>query len=156
MTAGLTRLTGVKNKAGMWADAEARIDDKAREVRTRFATPGMDGVYVMKRDEAVRFLDDTAALPEGESLDMTAYPYLSLEGAATGQDFATLAQTWVIRNAQYAQAGSFIEAIRIAAKAEARSVKSQADINAVVATALAQLDEIGPKPPPSKRLNPIL
>lgn len=143
----VTHITGSKNKPLMWREAEAAIDAKARDVRARFATEGMDGVYLTKRDEATAYLAELAALPVGETPALAGYPYLAMEAGATAPDAAALAELWLTMNQQWRTAGASIEAIRTAAKAEARAAKSQATINQIIAQAIEQLDEIGPKPP---------
>jgi hypothetical protein len=141
----LTHITGTKNKPRMWLEGELAIDAKAAEVRARFATPGLDGVYLQKREEAQRYLE---AISLGVEPDLALYPYLTMEIGSTAPTAQALAELWLYMNQQFQIAGSFIEAIRTGAKSQVRAAKSNADITAIVAAAVAQLDEIGPKPPP--------
>jgi hypothetical protein len=147
----LTRITGTKNLPLLWRDGENRIDAKAREVRSRFATEGMDGVYLQKRDEAARYLN---ALSQGGAPDLTQYPYLSVEAGSTAPDAPALAELWLEMNQRWLVAGPFIEGIRTAAKIQVRAARSSAAIDSVVLDAVAQLDEIGPKPPPRPNKSP--
>lgn len=140
----LTHITGTKNKPRMWLEGELAIDAKAAEVRARFATPGLDGVYIQKREEANRYLE---AMALGVEPDLSLFPYLMGEVGSTAPTAQALAELWVFMNEQFKIAGAFIEGVRTDAKAAVRAAKSNAAITAIVAAAVAQLDEIGPKPP---------
>jgi hypothetical protein len=144
----LTHIIGRKNKELYWREAESVIDAKAQEVRGRFLSPGMDGVYVEKRDEAKAYLK---AYTQSNLPSLAEYPYLAAETGLTAPTPKALAELWISRHNQSKVAGPFIEALRTAAKAQVRAARSQAAINEIVTQAVAQLDELGDRPPDRPR-----
>lgn len=143
----LTVVRVAKNLALVRYDAERAIDDAADQTRARFATPGKHTIYDKKLQEATRYLDAIAA---GKTpADLTKFPYMRRE-VGSGKTAATpeeLANLWVTMNAQWEQVSPIIEDISITAKAQVKTARSRAEINAIRNTAASALDGIGDPPP---------
>lgn len=140
----LTRIVAGKNVALNRWEAEACIDETARVVRARFATEGKHQIYSDKRNEAARYLETVQA---GLEPDMATFPYISAEIGLTAETALDLAELWLWMDSLWKGAAAAIEQISLAAKAQVRAASSQAEIDTIVATAIATLDGIGDKPP---------
>lgn len=141
----LSRIVGKKNMNLRSYKAEQAIEDKAAEVRARFATPGKHTIYAEKRTEAQRYID--AINSNKPPADLKNFPYLAREvgiSAATPLDLANL---WIMMDQAWSQVSPIIEEISIAGKSAAKSAKSQDEIDAIVKSAVDQLDAIGEPAP---------
>lgn len=141
----LTRVVGRKSLAVPIFDAKAAVDNKAREVRARFATDGKHQVYAEKRDEATRYI--AAEAEPGPAPDLTDYPYLAAEVGITAPNALALAQLWLEMDRQWRQVAATIESISMNAKSQIGGAGSRAEMDAIVASVVATLDGIGEKPP---------
>ena len=141
----LTRVVGRKSLELSIFEAKAAVDDKAREVRARFATDGKHQVYAEKRDEATRYI--AADAEPGPAPDLTDYPYLAAEVGITAPTPLALAQLWLEMDSQWRRVAATIESISLNAKSQIGSADSRAEMDAIAAAAVAALDGIGEKPP---------
>lgn len=140
----LKRVRASKNLSLNRFEAESSIDRAADTVRTRFATPGKHQIYADKRNEAERYLTEAQS---GELPNLAGFPYLSAETGITAETAADLAELWIFMDSQWKQVAALIEQITIGAKAQVRTAASQAEIDTIIATAAAYLDQIGERPP---------
>lgn len=122
----MTALFGVRDLAALRVAAQARVDAAAEAARLKYITPGAGqaAVYLLKRDEARRFLE---LAPLGEV--PAEWPMLAAELGVTGDTLrdvavtvSTLAQEWTTIAAE-------IETIRLATKAAIDAAGSPAAIS---------------------------
>ena len=122
------KLTVRKDLGPLRLAAVAKIVELARRNREKHITPGKDGVYVMKRDEAIRWL------AAGEPEDLSDFPFMAEEVGKTAPDVYQLAQIWLNRNDFVATyAGPRIEGREVSAKLAIEAATTPAEIDAVVA-----------------------
>lgn len=142
----LTRIKASKNLALLRFEAETAIDAAAEAVRRRFATSGKHQIYADKRDEAERLIK---AVSTNQALSVEDYPYLVAESQDDEEiisDVAAmtaLAQTWLAMDKFWKKAAARVERVTIRAKARARQSNKQADLDAIVEQARADLSSIG-------------
>jgi hypothetical protein len=86
------RIELTKDLPALRALGEARIARTAAAERARYATPGKDGIYLAKREEA------EAWVAAGEPEDLSAYPYLAEETGVTAPTTGQLALLWINLN----------------------------------------------------------
>jgi hypothetical protein len=147
----VTRITASKNSDLLRYEAEALVDQKAAEVRTRFATSDKHQIYADKRDEANRFLAlvETGSEPDGES-----FPYLTAETGISAPTMIDLANLWLYMDNAWKSVASAIEQVSINGKMRIRDETGPLRISQIVSETTTVLDEIGNKPPvrPKTRL----
>ena len=141
----LTRVVGRKSLDVPIFDGETAIDNKAREVRSRFATDGKHQVYSDKRDEAARYI--AAEAEPGPAPRLDGYPYLAAEVGITAPTPLALANMWLQMDHQWKQVAALIESLSLDGKARIRTAKSKGEINRIVSETVTALDGIGEKPP---------
>jgi len=92
--------------------ARRHVDAQAESARQRFVTRGdaQQAVYMLKRDEALRFAADPAPEP-------SAYPMLSAEVGITAPTLAEVADVVATMAAQWIAVAAQIETLRLGAKA---------------------------------------
>jgi hypothetical protein len=122
-----------------------RIDEKADEVRARFATPGKHVIYDKKLQEAQRYIE--AINSNKPPTDLKKFPYLRKEVGLTAPTPLELANLWIAMNESWDQVSPLIEEISLRGKYAVKSAKSQDEIDEILLNTLDQLDAIGePKP----------
>ncbi len=141
--AGATVIPAAPWLGGMDAPKEiarAQIDALASACRLRFISTGVgqDATYVSKERECRAYRE--AGYPD----DLTGYPYIAAESAATGlsprqtaDDLIATADTWNL------VLGPQIEGVRRGKKVEVDGCTNQAEIDAVVASARAAFNAVG-------------
>lgn len=141
----LTRVVGRKSLDVPIFDAQAVVEEKAREVRARFATDGKHQLYSDKRDEAMRYIaaDDAP----GPAPDLAGYPYIAAEVGISAPTPRALAELWLEMDRQWKQVAALIESISLDAKSRIRGAQSKDDMDKIAAETIAALDGIGEKPP---------
>lgn len=115
--------------------AVAAVNGAAGLARLRFVTdaPGQSMTYAAKQAEALAWI--AAAQPA----DLTDYPWLAAEVGITAPTAAALASLWLTMAAQWAAAGSQIEAVRMTAISAIGAATTEAETLAAVAAARADL-----------------
>ena len=73
-----------------------RIDEKAEEVRARFATPGKHVIYDKKLQEALKYIE--AINSNKPPSDLKKFPYLRKEVGLTAPTPLELANLWISMN----------------------------------------------------------
>lgn len=147
----MTRIRAGKNIPLRRELAIISVEDKANEVRARFATPGKHVIYDKKLQEGQRYiaLVDAGTPPS----DLSEFPYLSREIGLTSPTPLELAHLWVGMNEAWTQISALIEEISLRGKAEIRAAKSQAELDEIVLVTVDQLDAIGTPEPAQLRRN---
>ena len=117
-----------KDMPRLRAEAVRKIAALASENRAQYATPGKDGVYLLKRDEAARWL------AAGQPASLSGYPWLAKEAGKTAPTVYELAQLWLNLNALwYEYAGPEIEGREADAKVAIAAATSPAALDAIIA-----------------------
>lgn len=121
------KISVTKDLAPLRAKAAQRIAELATANRAAYATPGKDGVYIAKRDEARRWVD------AGGPADLADYPYLQGEVGVTEPTAQQLADTWLTRNAHWMSViAPRIERKEHTAKRAIAQATTPAEIEAIV------------------------
>lgn len=145
MNRTLTRIVGRKKMEVRQGIGTDRIDEKADEVRARFATPGKHVIYDKKLQEAQRYIE--AINSNKPPTDLKKFPYLRKEVGLTAPTPLELANLWIAMNESWDQVSPLIEEISLRGKYAVKSAKSQDEIDEILLNTLDQLDAIGePKP----------
>jgi hypothetical protein len=114
--------------------AEAGIATAAKTARARYATPGKEAVYVEKRSEGLRWLEN------GQPDDLAGYPWIRHEVGSTAPTAWHLVQIWIGLDDFWARTKApQIEGIEMRGKARLLAAASPAAINAVEAETLSEL-----------------
>lgn len=140
----MIRITASKNTALLRYRGQVEIDQKANEVRARFATLEKYQIYADKREEAQRFL---AEIDAGGEPDASGYPYLVAETGLSAATMIDLASMWVAMDASWKGVSALIEEITMGAKIRVGEALDQQAISEIVAEAQETLDVLGDKPP---------
>lgn len=113
------------------------IDQKAGEVRATYITvaPGQEAAYLLKADEARRFLAD----PEP---DESSYPMLSMESGAMGQDISELARVILQKADEWQYISGVIESRRLYWKDKIRSADNYDAVYMSYMTGMRELESI--------------
>ena len=120
------RHVATKDMARLRQDAAARITAAAAAERAKYATPGKDGLYIAKLDEAARW-DDA-----GQPADLTAFPFMAEETGTTAETAQQLAILWQNLNALWLGVfGPQIEGREQRAKAAIEAAGSPAELDAI-------------------------
>lgn len=115
-----------KDLPALRAAREAEIARAAAAARALFATPGKDGIYLSKREEA------EAWIAAGEPEDLAEYPYLSQETGVTAPTTSQLALLWINLNILWVKVyGPQIEGREQRAKQAIALAATPAEIEAV-------------------------
>lgn len=141
----LTRVVAKKDLSVPIFGAQSAVEEKAREVRARFATDGKHQLYADKRDEAMRYIaaDDAP----GPAPDLSGYPYIAAEVGITAPTPRALAELWLEMDRQWKRVAAMIESLSLDGKARIRSAGSRAEMDKISAETVTALDGIGEKPP---------
>lgn len=109
-------------------NAKRSIDATAGQARSKYITtaPGQAEVYIMKADEANRFI---AAGYPGTVDD---YPFITAEAVATGKTVQVAADDIVAAKTAWIALGATIEQIRLTAKKNVGSAASEAAVDLIV------------------------
>lgn len=120
------KLSVSKDLPALRAAAVARVAAAAAAERSRYATPGKDGLYLAKLDEGARW---EAA---GEPAELAAYPFIAEEAGVTADDARQLVTLWQNLNALWLGVfGPAIEGREQRAKAAIESARTPAEIAAI-------------------------
>lgn len=124
----MTTLTGTRDLPALRTAAKARVDAAAERARLRIVTPGSGqaAVYILKLNEAQRFVAEAPEAPEPAE-----WPMLAAEIGVTGDTLAEVAGVIVATAAAWKQAAAAIETIRLAAKAEIDTATNPAAMAAI-------------------------
>lgn len=121
------KVTVRKDMPRLRAAAVRQIAGLASDNRAQYATPGKDGVYMLKRDEAARWL------AAGQPASLSGYPWLAKEAGKTAPTVYELAQLWLNLNALWCDyAGPEIEGREADAKIAIAAANSPAALDAIV------------------------
>jgi hypothetical protein len=82
------KITATKDMGAIRAAADRRIAQAAAAERARYSTPGKDGLYLAKLDEAARYED--AGMPA----DLGGFPFIAAEVGVTAETPAQLVTLW--------------------------------------------------------------
>ncbi|MEL6889496.1 MAG: hypothetical protein AAFO86_12425 [Pseudomonadota bacterium] len=125
--------------AAAQAKAIAAVNAAASTVRLRFVTdiPGQELIYSEKRTEAVAFVAITPT-----PVDLTAYPFIAGEVGITAPTAYEVAQLYLNLAAQWRQAGSALETIRLGAVQSIETATAQSQIDAALALMASQLEAL--------------
>lgn len=120
------------------ANAKAKIDEVAGQVRAKFVTsvPGQDATYISKEAECRAYA--AANYPA----DLTNYPWVSCEAEATGLTAQEAADAIILQANQWKVLGSTIEKIRRGGKIEVDKKLKASTIKATMDATIAQLQAI--------------
>ena len=85
-----------------------QINERIGIIRQRYVTtiPGQEGLYLMKENEAARYISDP-------SPDIADYPLIAAEIGITAPDAYQIAQLWLNVAAQWREVASQLETIRL-------------------------------------------
>ena len=121
----LLRLPEIKLKASKV------VSDKCSTIRSLYITnvKGQEVVYTMKRDEALRFLNDNDP-------DISEYPLIAAEIGITAQAAHEVAQIYINMSHMFVQALAALENIRLTAVSAIETATTKADVD----DALSQFD----------------
>ena len=110
------------------ADALGKMNDLTTQARARYVTDikGQEVIYTMKRDEAERFMNDTAP-------DISTYPLIAAEIGITAPDAFQVAQVYLNLNTIFMQALAALERARLVAVAQIEGASAPEQIDAAVA-----------------------
>jgi len=140
-----TKIVGRKKMDVRQGRGTDRIDEKAEEVRARFATPGKHVIYDKKLQEAQKYVE--AVNSNKPPTDLKKFPYLRKEVGLTAPTPLELANLWIAMNESWDQVSPLIEEISLRGKYAVKSAKSQDEIDEILLNTLDQLDAIGePRP----------
>jgi hypothetical protein len=140
-----TKIVGRKRMDVRQGIGTDRIDEKADEIRARFATPGKHVIYDKKLQEAQRYIE--AINSNKPPTDLKKFPYLRKEVGLTAPTPLELANLWISMNDAWDEVSPLIEEISLRGKYAVKSAKSQDEIDEILLNTLDQLDSIGePKP----------
>lgn len=140
-----TKIVGRKKMDVRQGIGTDRIDEKADEVRARFATPGKHVIYDKKLQEARRYVE--AINSNNPPTNLKKFPYLRKEVGVTAPTPLELANLWITMNDSWDEISPLIEEISLRGKYAVKSAKSQDEIDEILLNTLDQLDSIGePKP----------
>lgn len=111
------------------AAAIASINSAIGQARTEFITdlPGQEMLYLVKEDEAGRFINDPDA-------DLADYPLTSAEIGITGPTAYEVAQIYLNLGAQFRQIGAQLETIRLGHIAQVEIAETAGDVALVLAS----------------------
>jgi hypothetical protein len=127
-------LTVQKDLARLRALAEVRISTAAKAARARYATSGKEAVYLEKRNEGLRWLED------GQPDDLAGYPWIRHEVGSTAPTAWHLVQVWIGLDDFWVRTKApQIEGIEMRGKARLLAAASPAAIDAVEAETHAEL-----------------
>ncbi|MEM7751809.1 MAG: hypothetical protein AAF230_00250 [Pseudomonadota bacterium] len=121
------------------ANAIEAVNAAARTVRLRFVTdiPGQEMIYSEKRSEAAAFVSITPS-----PIDLTPYPFIAAEVGITAPSAYEVAQLYLNLAAQWIEAGSALEAIRLGAVQSIETATTQSQIDAALALMASQLEAL--------------
>lgn len=118
--------------------AKNKIDIAAERARQRHITPG-DGqsmTYRIKAEEARAYKD------AGYPADMTEYPFVDAEAAATGETATATADAVIAQEDAWKAIGASIEGARLGGKKDVDDAADVSSIESVRDSAIAVLDAI--------------
>lgn len=141
----MTRIHGSKNMSLRRERGAVSLEEKANEVRARFATPGKHVIYDKKLQEAQRYIEAMAS--NKPPTDLKKFPYLRREVGLTAPTPLELAQLWVGMNAAWDEVSPLIEEISLRGKYAVKAAKSQEEVDTIVNSTLEELDSIGEPSP---------
>lgn len=118
--------------------AKNAIDAHAGEVRTKFITsaPGQELTYAEKSDEAT---DYVAA---GYPADLSSYPFIAAEVAATSKSNAQAADDILAQKSAWIAVGAQIEQQRLGGKVQIDAAADESAVDTIVTNTKAALDAI--------------
>lgn len=141
----MTRIHGAKKLHLRREVGAVSVEEKANEVRARFATPGKHVIYDKKLQEAQRYLEAIAS--NKPPADLKKFPYLRREVGLTAPTPIELAQLWVGMNMAWDEVSPLIEEISLRGKYQVKAARSQDEIDDIVTATLKELDSIGEPSP---------
>ncbi|SHL97053.1 hypothetical protein SAMN05444389_102426 [Paracoccus solventivorans] len=105
------------------------INSAIGQARTEFITdlPGQEMLYLVKEDEAGRFIKDLDA-------DLENYPLIAAEIGITGPTAYEVAQVYLNLGAQFRQIGAQLETIRLGHIAQVEIAETATDVTVVLAS----------------------
>lgn len=86
------RISVTKDLAPLKLQAEREINRRADIWRSKYVTPGKDGIYITKREEGLRWIE------AGQPADLSDYPWIANEVGTSASDAWQLVQLWINLN----------------------------------------------------------
>jgi hypothetical protein len=131
------QIQGVGTLPAQKTNAQNQIDQVAGTARSRYITiaPGQEATYLSKFLDAQTYLQAT-------NPDLTNYPYVAAESAASGTDPGTAAQSIMTQAKLWAKKGAQIEQARLSGKYQINTAGDTSSVATLLAQTLSALNAL--------------